>query len=55
MSNNKKTATNNQWISTPVESACNCDSSCSCNEKTAGNNQWTSTNKNPANQTNNKK
>lgn len=46
MSKNKKTATNNQWISTPVESACNCNSSCSCNEKTAGNNQWTSTNKN---------
>lgn len=40
----EKSATNNQWVSTPVESKS--DTTCS-KEKTAGNNQWTSTNKNP--------
>ncbi|WP_215635121.1 hypothetical protein [Clostridium baratii] len=40
----EKSATNNQWVSTPVESKGN--ATCS-KEKTAGNNQWTSTNKNP--------
>ncbi|MDQ0150180.1 hypothetical protein ACFO6R_04205 [Eubacterium multiforme] len=44
MSEKEKTATNNQWISTPVETE---GAKTSSQEKTAGNNQWTSTNKNP--------
>lgn len=49
MNKKEKTATNNQWISTPVESE---GFSSDCHkEKTEGNNEWTSTNKNPAKNT----
>lgn len=45
MNKNEKTATNNQWVSIPVEAK---GEPTSCHkEKTAGDNQWTSTNKNP--------
>ena len=46
MNEKEKTATNNQWISIPVETE---GAKTSSKEKTAGNNQWTSTNKNTMN------
>ncbi|MGL5868223.1 MAG: hypothetical protein ACRC1T_02765 [Clostridium chrysemydis] len=45
MTGEKKSACNNQWVSTPTDP--NITGAEHRKKKTAGDNQWTSTNKNP--------